>query len=270
MNRSYRGNTCRRHHLVLALLLMGLGSWSGCSGARLGTSIQSHRVGQLFSHQEAVGLQSDDQSRPWMLKWALTEDTWNGGELFLTVHQRPNSRSATSDPEFTAAIYFQVGDKLKLMRRLNGMAFGGSSFQKPVVVWAPVNGAERRQLIQITEIQSGTGRYTQEHVFETIVMPVRDSRRAPDLDLKEVELIPAAESFQAHLAKGEGVWKGVTSRFTTAGLFFDFYIWNDGDANCCPTAGAVNGTYKVERQPDGRLRISMDTFKRAPINLAAE
>jgi hypothetical protein len=270
MNRPCRKKSFCCRHLVLALLLMGLCGWSGCSGARHGTSIQSHRVGQLFSHQEAVGLQSDDQSRPWLLKWALTEDTWNGGELFLTVHQRPTSRSATSDPEFTAAIYFKVGDRLKLMRRLNSMAFGSSFFQKPVVVWVPVNGTERRQLIQITEIQSGTGRYTREHVFETIVMPVRVSRRAPGLDLKEVEFIPAAESFQAHLAKGEGVWKGVTSRFTTDGLFFDFYIWNDGDANCCPTAGTVNGTYKVERQPDGRLRISMDTFKRAPINLASE
>jgi hypothetical protein len=50
--------------------------------------------------------------------------------------------------------------------------------------------------------------------------------------------------------------------FTDDGLFFDFGIWNGGDGNCCPSAGTVHGTYKCERQANGHLLISMDTFKR--------
>ena len=96
-------------------------------------------------------------------------------------------------------------------------------------------------------------------------MPVKDLKFTPDVKLEEVEFIPASESFKEKLAKGEGVWKGVGSTFTDDGLFFNFEIYKDGDANCCPSAGKVTGTYKLERKPDGKLRIIMDKVKREPI-----
>jgi HEAT repeat protein len=47
------------------------------------------------------------------------------------------------------------------------------------------------------------------------------------------------------LAPGEGVWKGAFQTFEDDQLEFQFGIWKEGDANCCPTAGSVRGTYTI-------------------------
>jgi hypothetical protein len=47
------------------------------------------------------------------------------------------------------------------------------------------------------------------------------------------------------LAKGEGVWKGFVENFQDDSLTFEFYIWNEDDTNCCPTAGTVVGAYTI-------------------------
>jgi HEAT repeat protein len=47
------------------------------------------------------------------------------------------------------------------------------------------------------------------------------------------------------LAPGEGVWKGFSETFKDDDLEFQFGIWKNGDANCCPTAGRVKGTYTI-------------------------
>jgi hypothetical protein len=47
------------------------------------------------------------------------------------------------------------------------------------------------------------------------------------------------------LAPGEGVWKGFFETFKDDQLEFQFGIWKNGDANCCPTAGWVKGTYTI-------------------------
>ncbi len=249
---------------ILCLVLVLSGVLSGCSGMRNRTSADVRHEGALFSNQEAVCLKSDDPARPWRLKWALTEETWNTGELFLTVHERRSAISPDYDPESTAAIFVKAGGKLKLLKRLEATEHV-SHFLKPTVVWAAVKGEDREQLIQITEEYYGTGHLTEEHVFTTVVTPVSDLKFAPGLKLDEVEFVPADALFKERLAKGEGVWKGVTSTFTGQGLYFDFAIWKDGDGNCCPSAGKVAGAYKLERKPDGGLRISMDTCKREPV-----
>jgi hypothetical protein len=47
------------------------------------------------------------------------------------------------------------------------------------------------------------------------------------------------------LAPGEGVWKGLWETFKDDKLEFSFGIWKEHDANCCPSAGLVNGTYTI-------------------------
>ena len=249
--------------LILCLALVFSGGLFGCS-TMPGGAVDKSAEGKLFSNREAVCLKSDDASRPWQLKYALTEDTWNEGNLFVTVHERGDVDSMADiskwRPEYTAAIYVIIGDKCKLLKRLKS-ADGLSCFLKPVVIWASPTGEDRQQIIQITELIYGTGSYKEEHIFTTS----SGKELAADLKLDEVELIPASESFKKNLAKGEGVWKGVDSTFTDDGLFFDFDIWKEGDANCCPSAGQIKGAYKLERKPGGKLRIIMDKFKREPI-----
>jgi hypothetical protein len=40
----------------------------------------------------------------------------------------------------------------------------------------------------------------------------------------------------------------MSTRFSDSGLEFEYYIWNEGDANCCPTAGKVTGTFKLMKE----------------------
>jgi hypothetical protein len=215
---------------------------------------------ELFSKQEIICLKGEE-ARPWDLKWALTEDSWNtstNAELFVTVHERANADAHANailpgyDPEYTAAIYIRVGDKFRLLKRLDSFM---SYFLKPNIVWASTKG-DRELLVQVTEIAYGTGHLATEHVFTPTY----------DLTLEEVEFIPAHESYKTHLARGEG-WQFEANTFTDNGLFFRFFIGKEGDGNCCPSAGKVTGTYKLERsRRDGGLRISMDTFKREPVS----
>jgi hypothetical protein len=191
---------------IIYLVLVVSGAWAGCQGKQNNKLLDAKREADFSSHQEAVGLKSDDPTRPWTLKWALTEPTWNTGELFLAVHERPNRISPEPYyPESTAAIYTKIGKTLKLLQRLE--TDGRSYFLRPTVVWSVVGGEDREQLIQITEIFYGTGHITSEHIFSTRSR----TKGAPGLELEEVGFTPADASFEEHLAPGEGVWKGVHS-----------------------------------------------------------
>jgi hypothetical protein len=238
---------------LLLVIILG-GSLLGCSTVpRQETSASVE--GAIYSNQEAACLKSDDSARPWELKYALTERTWNEGELFLTVHQRiSNPKYPQDDPESTAAIYVKVGDKLKLLTRM----ISGSDYLKPNVFWFAPVGEDRVQLIQITELFYGTGALTQEHIFTTSSR----EERAWDLKLEEVEFIPAWESYT--FGPGEQIWKGEASTLTGAGLSFEFYVWKD-EGKAMRPVGKVTGTYRLERLQNGKLRIIMDQSRREPV-----
>jgi len=242
--------------LLLCLALVLSGGLFGCA-TKPGGALSDSSKGKLFNNQEAVCLKSDDSTRPWNLKYALTERTWNEGELFLTVHERISSLAHPEyDPESTAAIYVKIGDKFKLLKRLT--TDGLSCYLKPNVIWFTPNGEDKEQLIQITELFYGSGALTQEHIFTTS----SGKESAPDLKLGEVEFIPAWESYQ--FGKDESIWKNESSTLTDDGLFFEFIVWKNENKTNYPV-GKVTGIYKLERKPDGKLRIIMDKFKREPI-----
>lgn len=69
------------------------------------------------------------------------------------------------------------------------------------------------------------------------------------------------QGLPVHLAAKEGVWKGSALHLTDDHLDFQFWIWNEGDANCCPTAGTVIGTYTIVGD---ELRYA--TWKRSAVN----
>jgi hypothetical protein len=257
--------------LILCLALVLNGGLFGCATKPSG-ALSDSSEGKLFSNKEAVCLKSDDSARSWQLKYAMTEDMWDEQGLFATVHERISNLAAPEyDPEFTAAIYVKVGDKFKLLKRLpEDEDSGGSCYLKPNFIWASPKGEDRKRLIQITELFYGTGALTQEHIFT----PVYGLNLEEHLtngesiwnykikNLEEVEFIPAWESYQ--FGKDECLWKGESSTLTDDGLFFEFIVWKYENKTNVPV-GKVTGTYKLERKPDGKLRIIMDKFKREPI-----
>ena len=54
------------------------------------------------------------------------------------------------------------------------------------------------------------------------------------------------QGYVDRLAAGEGVWKGEQVILTGEGLAFEFWIWGDGDGNCCPSRGRVSGSFAIE------------------------
>jgi hypothetical protein len=82
--------------------------------------------------------------------------------------------------------------------------------------------------------------------------------------------------FRSKLGPGEGAWKGEFNVFSDNRLLYEFFIWNETrDANCCPSAGVVTGTYRVVHaqrfyEPQQRwvsaYRIEVASFQRSPLN----
>jgi hypothetical protein len=246
-------------------LCLVLGVLSGCSSIRDEVSIQNRREGDSFSDRETICLNTDDPSRPWQLKYALTEYTVNERKLFLTVHARGEVDSMADlskwQPEYTAAIYLKNGEKFKLLKRLS--PDGNSYFLKPVVIHANTKDGDWKQLIVVTEVYYGTGHLTKEHIFTPIVLPRTDTKSVAEVKLEEVEFTPAWEPFTEHFDKDECLWKGESNKWSDDGLSFDFIIWKYENRTHSPVA-RVTGTYKLEPKPGGGWRIIVDQFKRGP------
>lgn len=87
-------------------------------------------------------------------------------------------------------------------------------------------------------------------------------------DLTPVAFIQAPDALASTLAPGEGVWKGAFYDFADDQLKFEFFVWRQGDGNCCPSGGRVTGTYALHEvvQPGGRRGWAMEvgSFTRHP------
>jgi HEAT repeat protein len=67
---------------------------------------------------------------------------------------------------------------------------------------------------------------------------------APDATLYETKFVNPVEQYRG-LREGEGVWKGEFNQFHDDACTFRFGIWREGDGNCCPSGGEVEGHYKL-------------------------
>jgi hypothetical protein len=224
--------------------------------------------GQWFNNQEAICLKNENSSRPWQLKYAVTERTCNGDELFVTVHDRGEVYSYDDlknwKPEYVASIFLKTGDKYKLIKRLSiPEQEGPGYFLKPNIIWATSKDGDPEQLIQLTEVVYGTGHFKNEHIFRTHGTRI-NGHKLQDFTIEEVEFIPAWESFQDHFGPEEQIWKGESNILTDDGLLFSFPVWKDENKTMQPV-GKITGTYKLEKNPGGAWKISMDTFKREPV-----
>ena len=182
------------------------------------------------------------------LQYDVTADTESGDTVFMTVH---------SGVVNIVRIFLKTGQQLRLVRSFRSAY---SAMDKPVSFsFIPSGESKPVQLISISEVSHGTGAYTTEHVYE--FYPGQNS------PLQEVRVVSPAETYKSRLEDGEDVRQGVRSRFSKAGLYFEFYIWKQDDANCCPSAGKVNGTYKLVREENNpnSLVLVAHSFQRGSI-----
>lgn len=204
---------------------------------------------QIFTKNQIVAPipEEKDSHNSMDLIWGITQLTGNRNEIFISIHKE-NLKGEFTDAQHVAGIYRKTGEGYELLKKIHTMGY----FKEPNIFFI-----ERRHLIQLTEIQYGTGHYTTEHIFRLL---------PPYGDLQKVEFVPAPLSFRNHLKKGEVIRKGEINEFNKNGLFFTFYIWKEKDPNCCPSAGKVTGTYKIEKTNGDSTKISLKEFKRETYN----
>lgn len=110
-------------------------------------------------------------------------------------------------------------------------AMKSQGFEKPVLFHF-----QGEDFVHVTTNPAGSGAFVTDSVFWI----------APDATMHEIEFESAAEEFQAMVDPQESVLNGGSGLICDGGeLRFEFYIANDADAHCCPTAGKVTGNYKL-------------------------
>lgn len=101
--------------------------------------------------------------------------------------------------------------------------------------------------VQIT--QQGTGYYNFDYLFHVDTINCK---------LDSVEIEYASSYYQKYLEKGKGIWKGEGRQYRKDQISGGFYIYNDTDANCCPSGGSVKVKYIIEKINDN-FKMHQDT-----------
>ena len=68
---------------------------------------------------------------------------------------------------------------------------------------------------------------------------------SPEGALFRVRLSAPGERYLAALSPGERIWKGPGYDFRDNAMAFSFSIWREGDADCCPSGGEVEGVFDL-------------------------
>jgi len=203
----------------------------------------------------------EGEGRPHALTYVpdrtLTLEGNHGSDLLLTLHRYAPEGSVDGAAEVSVwSVWLKVGDKFRLLKRVD------PRFDTGVLSGPPAHfrfGGKR--FIDFPMELPGTGHF---RLDEIDVL-------TPGDELQQVAFEHAPDGYAAKLAAGEGVWKGELNTFADDDLQFQFYIWKDGDRNCCPSGGAVTGKYKVvgadvyDAKYDywPQLKIVADSFQRA-------
>lgn len=188
-----------------------------------------------------------DRQHGWLL-------TFHEGVTQYVGHEKYHSR---------AALYRVVEGDYQLQAEWFS---GAASFVEKPRFFSMQGKEDRRHLLWVPGRVYGTG-----FMRHDTVMDLDD-----DDGMKRVVFEPAPIGYlrssdagdpRAVMLDGEGIWKGelnVIHRPQKVGgdqISFTFYVWNKGDGNANPTAGRVDGAYKLIEGEKG-LRIEIDTFKR--------
>jgi hypothetical protein len=190
---------------------------------------------------------------PLELGYAFPVPSWNQEELFVTLHRgkrRPDR----------VAVWQRAQGKFRRLLVLEAEEGREFSYFDQVTSFR----YKDNQFLHVPLIYTGTGHIRKDRIYCVL----------PSIALQEITFQPAPEGFSKHLKKGEGIWKGENDYFSDERLAFEFYIWKEGDGNCCPSAGKVTGTYKIfgdvrwdpkTNKQVADFKMLMDTFERTAV-----
>ena len=188
-------------------------------------------------------------------------DQW--GDWLLTYHDGKTERHGREKYHSRAAIYRQTEAGF----RLQAQWFSGdvSHLEKPRFFGTFIDD-DYHQLLWIPGRVYGIGSYRQDAAFE---LPDKGAMKPVVFEPAPIGYLRLhkAGAAEAVVLEGEGVRKGEINMIhkPTPGaddqMSFTFYMWNKGDGNANPTAGRVDGAYKIIKGDEG-LKIEIDTIKR--------
>lgn len=179
------------------------------------------------------------------LQWAFPQYSNTGIGLYYTVHS-----SSSGD---IASIYLSVHEKGLILLRQVKSTVGRIVKPEYTIYKPPGEGISDYRLIRITEHYPGTGSFSKESIFLAQIPDISKWQPPVEDMLTEVKFVPPQQTFAPLLGEGQGVWKGEVNTFEEEALKFRFFVWNSGDANCCPSGGTVRGTYKVTKRVVDRV-----------------
>ena len=208
--------------------------------------------------------------QPLELEWAYPIPTSEDQVLFVTLHRAYSEfegrKVGTID---RLAIYEAANDEsYRLLSVMESGEEGGAFFEHVTSFHA------RGELfLHVPLIYHGTGHHREDTIF--LVIPNSAAQdlggvstiAVPRHRLQAIEFEPASRGLEGTLRDGEGVWQGESLFFSDERLAFECEIWRNGDANCCPTAGKIVGTYHLTGERWGQesnFRMAVDTYARLP------
>lgn len=65
-------------------------------------------------------------------------------------------------------------------------------------------------------------------------------------NVEEVEIKYASDYYRKFLKENEGIWKGEYRDYTDSLITSFFHIYDDNDANCCPSVGEVKAICSIK------------------------
>ena len=144
----------------------------------------------------------------------------------------------------TDVLTFRLSTGGKLLKTMDS-----DRFEMPVLFHY-----NRENFIHVSTVPAGSGAFVTDTIFWI----------APDATMHEIEIESAAETYGKKVNAEETVLTGASSVNCSGGkLKFQFYIANDSDSHCCPTAGKVTGNYKIlgQKKFDPITKQYSSTFK---------
>lgn len=191
----------------------------------------------------------------WKLMWKKEIETLKGKKLiFLNYSCRKigefQSRLIVNkqrDNKYTLSKYEQVFKFNTIM--------GNSYFEEPVFFeYKPINDTSYKQFFVLQDIQFGTGNYKKEWIFHI----------HSNGEINEVNFIVNPVVTKLELNPKEGVWKPGSKYFKNDSLYHIHYIWNEGDGNCCPSAGRVTTNYDIVKVDSNEYIYQVRNYERVP------
>ena len=201
-------------------------------------------------------------------------------ERILTKAEIVAARSPDSDHDYSFELEWLVPiERTDLVVTLHR----GRGWGDELVVWAKVSGGYRRLRSFVDEAQMGssydpvrsfryggtvflvvsyfTGSAVTHATSDTILAVEQYAGMAPTLT--EVQVESPERRYRAMLEHGESVQNPVAIELADERLEWSVAIWNVGDGHCCPTAGAIRGTFELceDRQFDDATKRWTSTWR---------